>query len=437
MSRPRISVQPYLFQLRQSIVDLLPSRSLPLIDGRRWSDRILVICAVLLSWSAGSTLIERFSAARDAVIKMYPSRKRPGRTYGGFMKMLMRRTQQLVGALTEALRKRMEQVADSCWTMEGWLVFTADSSKLDCPMTPANEKEIGCASKAKSWPQMILATFVHLGCGLPWSWRLGKACSSERDLVTQMLDDLPPRSLVVADAGFIGCEFFKTLLACGHHLLIRVGANVHLIEKLGYAVKEHDGIVYLWPKDMQKLGRTPLVLRRITLVDGRNRRMVLLTSVLETERLSDELAKEIYGRRWGIELFYRTLKQTMGRGKLLSDCPQNAEIEGQWAMLGVLMLGLIMLQAKAPAAAVADQSIAQALRAVRDAMGGRIRPGRRKLQVVLRKAMRDRYVRLHSKRARHWPHRKNPRPPGEPQARMAEPEEVQLAQRLSRRRAAA
>jgi len=426
----------YLTQLRQSIADLLPS-GLPLIDGRRWSDRILVLCAILFSWAAGRTLIERFSVARDAVVKMYPSRKRPGRTYAGFMKALVERGQHLFSVLIEPLRGRLEQAAAPCWRMGGWLVFAADSSKLDCPMTPANEGEIGCASKAKSWPQMILATFVHLGSGLPWCWRLGKACSSERELVSQMLDDLPPRSLVVGDAGFIGCEFLKTVLAFGNHLLIRAGANVYLIEKLGYAVKEYDGIVYLWPKDMQKLGRTPLVLRRITLLDGRNRRMVLLTSVLEVEQLSDPLAKEIYSRRWGIELFYRTLKQTMDRGKMLSDCPTHAEVEAEWSMLGVLMLGMIMLEAKAPETAIDDQSIAQALRAVRDAMGGRIRAGRRKLKVVLREALRDRYVRCGTKKARHWPHRKNPKPPGEPQARTAEPEEVQLAQQLTCRRTAA
>jgi hypothetical protein len=374
---------------------------------------------------------------RAALIKMYPSRRRPGETYAGFMAALLNRGMHLLPMLITHLRQAMEKSAASCWKIGQWTVFAADSSKLTCPMTLANEQELGCASKAKSWPQMVLATLVHLGSGLPWAWRLGEACASERDLLMQMLEDLPLRSLLVADAGFVGFEFFKTILACGHQVVIRVGGNVRLIEKLGYTVKEHDGIVYLWPKEMQTRGMSPLILRRITVVDGRNRRMVLLSSVLDEADLSDKQATEIYCRRWKIELFYRTLKQTMGRNKMLSDSPQHARVEGDWTMLGIWMLGLMLLKEKPANVTPEEQSVARALHAVRDAMDGRIRPGRRQLRCVLRNALKDQYRRQSRKAARHWPHRKNPPPPGEPLARTAEISEVLLAQEIKNRRTAA
>lgn len=47
-----------------------------------------------------------------------------------------------------------------------------------------------------------------------------------------MLEEWPRRSLIVADAGFVGFELFKSVLACGHELLIPAGSNVRLIEKL-------------------------------------------------------------------------------------------------------------------------------------------------------------------------------------------------------------
>ena len=82
--RPRVDVSGYLTQLRESIARWLPAKSLPLIDdARRWSDRMLVIAAVLMAWAPGGTLGQRFAAARDALVKMYPSRKRPGGTYEG------------------------------------------------------------------------------------------------------------------------------------------------------------------------------------------------------------------------------------------------------------------------------------------------------------------------------------------------------------------
>jgi len=36
--------------------------------------------------------------------------------------------------------------------------------------------------------------------------------------------------------------------------LIRVGSNVRLLKKLGYAVREHEAIVHLWPAGKQNKG---------------------------------------------------------------------------------------------------------------------------------------------------------------------------------------
>ena len=252
------------------------------------------------------------------------------------------------------------------------------------------------------------------------------------------------RSLLAIDAGFTGFDLLKTILACGHQFVIRVGANVRLLTKLGYACEvrgERGEVVYLWPADAQRRGRSPLVLRRVTVADGRNRRVALLTGVTDPALLSDAGVAgvaAVYRRRWGIELLYRALKQTMGRSKLLSAGPGQALVEAQWAMLGVLMLGLMMLAARAPEIAPRRQSIARVLRAVRDAAAGRRPLGRRSLALALSEdAAQDDYQRLSPKAARHWPHRKNPDPPGEPKARTATEAEVLLAQEIRRRKDAA
>ena len=44
----------------------------------------------------------------------------------------------------------------------------------------------------------------HLPTGCVWDWRQGPGTASERQHLRAMLDTLPPRSLVVADAGFVG-----------------------------------------------------------------------------------------------------------------------------------------------------------------------------------------------------------------------------------------
>ncbi len=440
MKRVRIDVERYTGQHRASIASLLPAKGLPLIDGRAWSDRILVTCAVVMACVAGPTLAGRFDAARAAVVAMYPSRKRPGETYAGFIGALVARGSALLGMLLPHLRERTRALAQASghWLIEGWCVFAGDGSKLDCPMTVANERGLGIASRAKSGPQVLLTTLAHLGIGLPWAWRTCGACGDERGQLRQMLEDLPARSLLAIDAGFTGFDLLKTILACGHQFVIRVGANVRLLTKLGYAAEVRGDVVYLWPLDAQRGGRSPLVLRLVTVIDGRNRRVALLTSITDPALLSDAGVAAVYRRRWGIELLYRALKQTMGRGKLLSTSPEHALVEAEWTMLGVLMLGLTMRAARAPEIAPPRPSIARALRAVRDAAAGRRPLGRRSLALALSQdAAQDDFERKRPKAARHWPHRKNPDPPGEPKARTATEVEVLLAQEITRRKNAA
>lgn len=450
MKRVRIDVERYTGQLRASIASLLPAKGLPLIDGRAWSDRVLVTCAVLMACVAGPTLAGRLDAARAAVVAMYPSRKRPGKTYAGFIGALASRGSALLGLLLPHLRERTRALAQAGghWLVEGWCVFAGDGSKLDCPMTVANERGLKVASRAKSGPQALLTTLAHLGTGLPWAWRACGARGDEREQLRQMLEDLPARSLLAIDAGFAGFDLLKTIGACGHQFVIRVGANVRLITRLGYAAEVRGDVVYLWPHDAQRGGPSPLVLRLVTVLDGRNRRVALLTSITDPALLSDAGVAAAYRRRWGIELLYRALKQTgggigdcpptMGRGKLLSTSPEHALVEAEWMMLGVLVLGLTMLAARAPDVAPQRQSIARALRAVRDAAAGRRPLGCRSLTLALsRDAAQDDYERLRPKGARHWPHRKNPDPPGEPKARTATGAEVLLAQEITRRMMAA
>src|ERR1700692_3702599 len=126
---------------------------------------------------------------------------------------------------------------------------------------------------------MWLTTMFHVGTGLPWDWRRGPADSSERDHLRQMIEALPAAALVTADAGFVGYETWKAILESGRHLLIRVGANVRLLRKLGY-VEEKNSLVYLWPDREAKRKQTPLVLR---LVGARGHHLLLdlLAAVLD------------------------------------------------------------------------------------------------------------------------------------------------------------
>lgn len=183
--------------------------------------------------------------------------------------------------------------------------------------------------------------------------------------------------------------------------------------------------VYLWPDKHRKKNLQPLVLRLIQLHDGR-KPVFLLTSVLDAAALSDQQAGVLYRMRWGIEVFYRSLKQTPARRKMHSAAPPQAQCELSWAVIGLWTLAMMSVRqiviSKGDPLAL---SAATALRQVRLAIRyGPHSPKARILLGRLHAAVKDSYVRRTSKKARDWPHKKKDKPPGLPRIQIATQEQL-------------
>ena len=429
-------------QLLAAMGRCLPHQGLALQTKSRrlcWVPRMLVTCGVAMCWASGKTLKDRFAKARDATVGLYPTRRRPGKSYAGFMATLARQSAGLLGAVCPAFRKRVRQVAGSAWRVEGREVFGVDGSRMDCPMTAANEASFGCAGKNKTGPQQLVTTLFHAGTGLIWDWRRGDGRSSERTHLREMLDRLPAGATLLADAGYTGYGMLQQLQARRIDFIIRVGSNVELLTDLGYAEPQGDGIVYLWPSREQKKGCSPLVLRLIVLRGEGNRNVYLLTNVLDKRQLSDAQAGRLYRLRWGVELLYRALKQTLERRKMLSDSPRHAEVELDWTMVGLWMLGLMCVEAmQREGRPLNAWSVAASLRVVQQAMDKGSKSHRQGgLRKALAACVKDEYQRRSSKKARNAKNKKTEQPPGAPNVRMAQRSEVLLAQQLRERKPAA
>ena len=400
--------------------------------ARRWSLLHLHFTALLMIYATDEALKDRFESARTCVIEMFPGRRRPGRTYQGFIKAQRRIPRKMVGHLKDHLRQHHQQVAGAFWVRFGWVPFACDGSRVEVPRTTRNQERLGCAGREKTGPQLFVTTLYHMGTGLPWDWHIGKGTESERDHLRMMLAKLPPGSLIVADAGFTGYALMQTILARGLSFLIRAGSNVSLLSglEMDWEMGSDGQAVWLWPEKQRS--RPPLKLRLIRLrrVSAGGGEMCLLTNVFDRERLPDETAAILYRMRWGVELFYRSYKQTLNQRKLRSKAPRAARWELHWGMTALLLLGLMSVaeivgRGRDPL----SLSVAQALRVVRQAMRSpRHWRGRGDLGVRLAEALKDEYRRRSSKTAHDWPRKKNETPPGTPKIRAATEDESRCAQ---------
>jgi hypothetical protein len=404
--------------------------------GLRWTPQRLFWMALLMTWSPEQTLGERFTAVRELLRALFP-RWRLGTTYTGWYEAQARWLAPLQPELARRLRQQLRALGPAVWTREGWCAFAADGSRVECPRTAANEQGLGCAGRKKTGPQLFLTTLWHLGTGLPWDFRIGPGTASERRHVEEMLADLPAAALLVADAGFTGYDFYRRIEGSGRAFLLRVGANVRLLSRLGYWEREGADTVYLWPEN--KRAQPPVVLRLVVLGRGKQR-LDLVTNVLDSKALSRQTAALLYEMRWGVEVFYRTTKQTLQKRKMLSRTPAAARCELTWAVLGVWLLGLLSVAAiLARGGGPLSWSAALARRRVRESMRQALadRPSGPQLVEQLGKATKDDYTRATEKKARDWPHKKKDKPPGNPKIVVAKAKEIRSAKKVMGRKKAA
>lgn len=459
--------------LKQVADELLPPSLFRGINSRSdatWKPRMVVLTVILMLVSGKKTLSAGFQLGRKAAAKIFRWHQAPGESYQGFVTQLRKWHFELKLAVMLHLQEAMQDRLSDEWTIGGYVVMACDGSRVELSRTrslentyspkkkkgsssakkkPKRSRGKGKKAKAKkkktksqsaesikkktNSPQMWLTLMWHVGSGLPWDWRTGPSDSSERKHVQEMLPNLPQNTLMTADSGFVGYDFWSEILQADQDFVIRVGSNVKLLKDLGYA-RQYDDTVYLWPNKAAKKKQPPLTLRLIELHDGRQ--PVYLVTNLRKNRLSDRQARDIYAARWGIELFFRTFKQTFGCRKLRSRAAENAEWELDWSLIGlwsICLLGETELAAngKDPT----RLSAAKAIEAFQETvLHYRVRPEDRAetLWNRLQAALLDDYERTASKTSRNFPRKKKRERTGPPKIVKATKQQIEAATQLKK-----
>lgn len=446
-------------QLKQLQKWLLPREgifaNLGLHGNTRWVPAALVWLALCWAWAEPRNVTDSFERALEQCRLLGST---PLCTYQGFMNALVRWTDPLMDLLWPVLHQCLEQIGGKFWQIGGWVPIAFDGSRSSAPRTESNEQAL-CASnygsgktakyrkkKTKGMrrrkneknkpqpqePQAWITLLWHMGLRLPWMWRLGPSNSSERAHVTEMLEvgKFPKNALFCGDAGFIGYPLWSQILSQGYQFLVRVGANVSLLAETADYTMGKDGLVLCWPKAAMQSGQAPLRLRLVR-VKIKRTWVWMLTSVREPWKLTKTQIIQHYKLRWGIEVEFRGLKQTLDRAKLRCRNSQRLLAELNWSIMAMAVAELFALKEQlAPTRArpgcsirsatdPKKRSFANTLRALRSCLRNLkdIPAVGDDLPTRLRLSVTDDYIRKSSKQARYRPPNPDKKPLGDPKIR--------------------
>lgn len=384
----------------------------------KWAAAVLVRIALLFSWSEKKNVTDAFTETFKRAGQL--GIETTHTTYQGFMGALTRYSHIFMPALILQLQQKMQVCGGPFRQRSGFVPIAFDGSRNSASRTRSNEQEL-CSAKGKKKaaespssvtdpkPQAWVTLLWHMSLRLPWDWRLGPSDSSERGHVQEMVKEgkFPKNTLFCGDAGFVGYAFWQSIIARGHHFLVRVGGNVKLIGETADYQAQDDGIVLCWPKEMQHK-QPPLRLRLVRVTIGKAD-VYLLTSVLSSKQLPAEEMASLYKMRWGIEIEFRGLKQTLNGDKLSCRNVDRLYTEFNWSLLSMAVAELLalteQLAAKTKDYTPSKRSLARTMKAIYDCLDNlhQTTPVGSDLFTRLAQAMTDNYCRKSSKKAQYRP----------------------------------
>ena len=156
------------------------------------------------------------------------------------------------------------------------------------------------------------------------------AQQNEKVMARQMVQGLPPGSLLLADLGYFGFAWFDWLTDQGHHWVSRLRAKTsYTVQHVFYQQGDlFDALVWL---GAYRADRAAHLVRLVQFQVGTNTYRYL-TNVLHPAQLPIAMIARLYARRWDIELAFKLVKQHLKLHLLWS--AKTVVIQQQvWAVL--------------------------------------------------------------------------------------------------------
>lgn len=213
---------------------------------------------------------------------------------------------------TLALPIAQEQTQGAWYRL--WRLVSVDGSTLDLADTQENEATFGRPGTSRGqsgFPQLRFVTLVENGTHILFGARVGGYRTSEAQLAQEVLDQLQPDMLCLADRGFFSYRLWHRATRTGAALVWRVKSNLRLPVLKRLSDGSYLSQIYASTKD-RRLDRGGIWVRvieyRLEGIEDAEPLYRLVTSLLEEQTAPAAELAALYHERWEIESAFDELK---------------------------------------------------------------------------------------------------------------------------------
>jgi hypothetical protein len=243
----------------------------------------------------------------------------------------------------------------------GHRVLAVDGSTVTAPDTPDNQTSFPQQSVQKrgcGFPIIRIVALLSLATGMLTAWATGNWHQHELSLLQTLWDCLRPGDVLLGDRGFSTWGLLAQCLHRNLHAVFRVRGSVRGDFRRGKRLSRHERLVQ-WRKPYQRHATIApelwaalpdvltlrLVRCRLAIPGFRTREVILVTTLLDSQKYSPAALGQLYYRRWAMELSLRSLKTILQMEHLSCKTPGNLEREIRMHFLVHNLVRHLMLQA--------------------------------------------------------------------------------------------
>lgn len=343
------------------------ARALAAIEGA-WIDRIyapLVTLRVFLGQVLSADHSCRAAVARLIADRVSCGLKPCSVETGAYCQARKRLPEEFFATVARETAAALDSSAKPEWLWKSRRVFAYDGSTVSMPDTVENQQAYPQAPQQRpgvGFPLARIAAFFSLASGAVIDLAIcpyfGKG-NSEMGMLHQLWGVLRPGDVMLADRYMCAWHEIYLLKQRGVDVVIRINHHRKVDFRRGKRLGRGDHLVE-WPKpqlirtlDREAFKTLP---ERFTVREARVRvdqpgfrghNIVVVTTLLDAEKVTAEDLAELYRARWNAELDLRSLKETLQMDILRCKTPELIRKELWTHILAYNLIRTVMAQAAA------------------------------------------------------------------------------------------